>query len=175
MDNTTDKARVMDEQYNEACGDWSNVSIVTTMPDLTACVERYHKLNPERFKDSDTPFIIAEFGCATGAASVLPLVAIIDAVRRIQPEMIIQVMLNDLPENHHSLAIAAVSEGLSHYEDVFIMIAGKDFTQQVFPSNTIDIGYSNMTAHIIPKAPCTRDENVFFLATPDKIQTDWGK
>lgn len=118
----------MDEKYNEACTDWSNVSITTTMNDLTACVERYHKHNPERFTDTDTPFIIAEYGCATGAASVLPLIAIIDAVRRIQPEMMIQVMLNDLPENHHSLAIAAVTEGLSAYEDVFIMVAGKDFT-----------------------------------------------
>jgi len=176
MDNATEKAsRVMDEQYNEACTDWSNVSILTTMPDLTACVERYHNLNPERFEDTDTPFIIAEYGCATGAASVLPLKAIIDAVRRIQPEMIIQVMLNDLPENHHSLAIAAVTEGLSDYEDVFIMIAGKDFTQQVFPTNTIDFAFSNMTAHIIPKAPCERDENVFFLATPEKLETEWGK
>ena len=106
---------------------------------------------------------------------MLPLVAIIDAVRRLQPEMIIQVMLNDLPENHHALAIQAVSEGLQNYEDVFIMIAGKDFSQQVFPSNTIDIAYSNMTAHIIPKAPCARDENVFFLCTPDKVETEWGK
>jgi hypothetical protein len=89
MDNINTTSRVMDEQYNEGCTDWSNVSINTTMPDLTACVERYHKLNPERFQDANTPFIIAEFGCATGAASVLPLIAIIDAVRRIQPEMII--------------------------------------------------------------------------------------
>lgn len=37
------------------------------------------------------------------------------------------------------------------------------------------MAYSNMTAHIIPKAPCPRDENVFFLATPEKVQTDWGK
>lgn len=77
----------MDEQYNEACTDWSNVSIMTTMKDLTACVERYHELSPERFEDLSTPFIIAEFGCATGAASVLPLMAIIDAVRKIKPEM----------------------------------------------------------------------------------------
>lgn len=86
MDNS-DTARVMDEQYNESCTDWSNVSINATMKDLTDCVERYHKLSPERFEKTDTPFIIAEFGCATGAASVLPLKAIIDAVRRIQPEM----------------------------------------------------------------------------------------
>ena len=44
--------------------------------------------------------------------------------------MPIQVFLNDLPENHHSLAIAAVTEGLGNlFEDVYIMVAGKDFTE----------------------------------------------
>jgi hypothetical protein len=95
----------MSELYNEACGDWSNQSITTTMRDLVACVNRYHALNPARFDDTDTPFVIAEYGCATGAASVIPLKAIITAVRKISPEMPIQVFLNDLPENHHSLVI----------------------------------------------------------------------
>ena len=70
-------ARVMSEAYNEACGDWSNVSISTTQNDLVASIKRYHELSPERFEDVDLPFVIAEFGCATGAASVLPLKAII--------------------------------------------------------------------------------------------------
>ncbi len=80
-------ARVMSEAYNESCGDWSNVSISTTQNDLVACVNRYHELKPERFEDTDLPFVIAEFGCATGAASVLPLKTIIQAVRQISPEM----------------------------------------------------------------------------------------
>lgn len=120
----------MSEAYNEACGDWSNASISTTQRELVGCVQRYYELKPERFEDTDTPFVIAEFGCATGAASVLPLKAIIQAVRKINQEMPIQVFLNDLPENHHSLAINAVTEGLAPlFEDVYIMVAGKDFTQ----------------------------------------------
>ena len=67
----------MSEAYNEGCADWSNMSITTTQRDLVACVNRYHELSPARFLDTDTPFVIAEFGCATGAASVLPLKAII--------------------------------------------------------------------------------------------------
>ena len=86
-------------------------------------------MDPDRFLDTDMPFVIAEFGCATGAASVIPLKAIISAVRKIAPEMPIQVFLNDLPENHHSLAISTVTEGLSPlFDDVYIMVAGKDFT-----------------------------------------------
>jgi hypothetical protein len=55
------------------------------------------------------------------------------------------------------------------------MVAGKDFTSQVFPSNSIDLAYSNMTAQIIPKAPCPRYDNVFFLANSENLQTEWGK
>jgi len=40
-------------------------------------------LNPKRFDDIESPFVIAEFGCATGAASVLPLQIIINEVRKI--------------------------------------------------------------------------------------------
>jgi hypothetical protein len=55
------------------------------------------------------------------------------------------------------------------------MVAGKDFTTQVFPSKTIDIGFSNMTAHIIPKAPCPRDDNVFFLINEEIKETEVGQ
>lgn len=175
-DTKSGAARVMSEAYNESCGDWSNESINTTIRDLVACVQRYHELNPARFDDTDLPFVIAEFGCATGAASVIPLKAIITAVRKIQPEMPIQVFLNDLPENHHSLVISTVSEGLSpFFEDVFIMVAGKDFTQQVFPSGSVDFAFSNMTLMILPLPPTPRTDNIFFLAHADKLESEEGQ
>ena len=126
MDKTA--ARVMTEEYNESCGDWSNESIFKCAADLKGCVTHYHRACPKRFEDVDQPFVVAEFGCATGAASVVPLRYIIEAVREIQPLMVFQIYLNDLPENHHSLAIQAVSKGLEQFSDVYIMVAGKDFT-----------------------------------------------
>jgi len=89
--------------------------------------------------------------------------------------MPVQVYLNDLPENHHSLALQTVYDGLLQYEDVYIMVAGKDFTFQVFPNSTIDIAYSNMTIMILPSPPTPRSDNVLFLATPEKMKTDEGK
>lgn len=87
--------------------------------------------------------------------------------------MPIQVFLNDLPENHHSLAIAAVSDGITPlFDDVFIMVAGKDFTEQVFPANYIDMAFSNMTLMILPQAPTPRTDNIFFLSTPEKLQSE---
>ncbi len=81
--------------------------------------------------------------------------------------------LNDLPENHHSLVIQTVSEGLNLiFDDVFIMVAGKDFTQQVFPTRSIDFAFSNMTLMILPLPPSPRTDNIFFLATPEKLASE---
>jgi len=45
------------------------------------------------------------------------------------------IYLNDLPSNHHEVALTTVTEGLysmlspSSMADIFIYIAGKDFTK----------------------------------------------
>jgi hypothetical protein len=54
------------------------------------------------------------------------------------------------------------------------MVAGKDFTQQVFPAGTIDFAFSNMTLMILPLPPTPRTDNIFFLATPEKLKSDEG-
>jgi hypothetical protein len=55
------------------------------------------------------------------------------------------------------------------------MAAGKDFTVQVFPTGTIDIAFSSLTAMILPQAPAKLIDNVFFLATPDLVKSDFGQ
>lgn len=72
--------------------------------------------------------MIADFGCATGASSIVPLRALIQAVRKIAPSLTIQVYLEDLPENRFDIAFQAVSKGLEDFDNLFIMAAGKDFT-----------------------------------------------
>jgi hypothetical protein len=119
--------------------------------------------------------VIADFGCATGASSIIPLRALIEAVRKIAPSLTIQVFLEDLPENRFDLAFQSVQKGLADFENIYIMAAGKDFTVQVFPSGTIDIAFSSLTCMILPQAPAKLSDNVFFLATPDNVKTDFGQ
>lgn len=83
--------------------------------------------------------------------------------------------LEDLPENRFDLAFQAVQEGLKDIQNLFIMAAGKDFTVQVFPTGTIDIAFSSLTAMILPQAPAKLSDNVFFLATPDLVKSDFGQ
>ncbi len=123
-------ARVMHEEYNNTVTGWVHESIAATLDDLTSCVQKYYDLNPHRFADSpDTPpFVLADFGCATGASSIVPLKALITAVRALAPKLTIQIFLEDLPENRFDIAFQAVSKGLEEFDNLFIMAAGKDFT-----------------------------------------------
>ena len=98
----------MHEGYNDTVGEWTHESIKLTLQDLVSCVDQYYKASPERFNESDIPFVIADFGCATGTATIEPLKALITAVRKIQPLMTIIVYLNDLPENRFDLAFQSV-------------------------------------------------------------------
>jgi salicylate 1-O-methyltransferase len=133
-----------------------------------------YKDHPERFENTKLPFAIAEYGCATGASSTAPIAVIIEEVRAINPAMPIIVYLNDMPDNHHSLAIDTVTKGLAKYANVFVYVAGYDFTHQIFPENSIDISFSSLTAMILPEAPVPIENNLFFLAAPETLETAWG-
>lgn len=177
MAEQTGAARVMHEEYNNTVTGWVHESIKATLDDLASCVNRYHELNPQRFEEGPdaTPFVIADFGCATGASSIVPLKALIEAVRKIAPSLTIQIYLEDLPENRFDLAFQSVQKGLAEFDNLFIMAAGKDFTVQVFPTGTIDIAFSSLTCMILPQAPAPLTDNVFFLATPENVKTEFGK
>lgn len=45
----------------------------------------------------------------------------------------------------------------------------------MFPSGTIDIAFSSLTAMILPQAPAPLHDNVFFLATPELVKTEFGQ
>ncbi|CDW76017.1 sam dependent carboxyl methyltransferase [Stylonychia lemnae] len=168
-------ARVMHEDYNNTVAGWVNESIVIALPELLECINKLYEQNPERFESTETSFSIADFGCATGASSITPLRTVIDRIKQINSEKEIHVYLEDLPENRFDLAFTTVQEGLKDYKNVFIMAAGKDFSQQVFPNKFLDISFSSLTAMILPSPPAPLDDNVFFLANPENTETERGK
>ena len=68
-------SRVMHEEYNDTVGAWVHESIARTLDDLASTVQSYYEKNPSRFEQTadSQPFVIADFGCATGASSTIPL------------------------------------------------------------------------------------------------------
>jgi hypothetical protein len=77
------KALVMHDDYNEACGEWSMENVHMTIKEYKDCVAKIYRDNPSRFRDIENPFTIAEFGCATGSCSAVPIATIIEEVRNI--------------------------------------------------------------------------------------------
>lgn len=57
---------------------------------------------------------------------------------------------------------------------VFIYVAGKDFTQSVFPDGYVDFSYSCMAAATLDHFP-SKLENVYFFASDEVMATEEGK
>jgi len=68
--------------------------------------------NPFRFHRIEDPFVIAEYGVATGYASIQTLCTVIELVKNLSPSLPINIFLNDLPSNHHEIAYNTVWSGL---------------------------------------------------------------
>ena len=141
--------------YNEKVSCWTLQFIKESYSAIVSAIVDMAKANPERFLDIKSPFTVAEYGCATGQASIGNLVAIIRTVRAVNASMPIMIYLNDMPKNHHEIAINTVTEGLfgaesqleeSLRENIHLYVVGKDFTKTMFPVEYVDFGYSNMAA-----------------------------
>jgi len=154
----------MTSNYNEAVSDWS---IVSQNPnDFKLMVTRYQQANPDRFENTALPFTICDYGCTDGGTSVPALKVIITAVRDLSPAMPVQVYLNDLPECRFDKTIDTVTKGLkleTELSNVFLMASGKDYTTQVFPRKSIDIGFSTLACMIISHPPAPITDNIFYI------------
>jgi SAM dependent carboxyl methyltransferase len=142
-----------------------------------------HEKCPERFTQIDKPFVVAEYGCATGYSSIETLSTIIKEVKMFNEKLHITIYLNDLPENHHTIAIKTVSAGLfgkdstlseSERANVFIYVAGHDFTKPVFPKQFVDFGFSNMAANTLSNSPSPLT-NCYFFASDKVVATEGGQ
>ena len=91
-------AKPMSAEYNERVACWTVPCIKESLPEI----EKYIKaMDQTRFHDEGKPFVVAEYGCATGFASIGTLQTIIRTVKGINSNLAILIYLNDLPENHH--------------------------------------------------------------------------
>lgn len=108
-DSAAAAARPMSSTYNESVCDWTKRFIEPSLKEIENAIL---KMPDDRFQKVEEPFAVAEFGCSTGAASITTLTTVIKAVRSKNSKMPIIIYLNDLPSNHHELALQTVTEGL---------------------------------------------------------------
>ena len=127
-------AKPMSHDYNEKVACWTFECIKQSLEPIRNALLQMNEDDSFRFQLINEPFVVAEFGVATGYSSIQTLCTIIKTVREFNPELPITIYLNDLLQNHHEIALSTISEGLkeklegSIMSKVFLYIAAKDFT-----------------------------------------------
>jgi hypothetical protein len=125
-------AKPMSNDYNEKVACWTFECTKMSLEPIEKALQTIPKA---RFDDIKNPFVIAEYGCATGFGSIKTFATLIKSIKTVNPKMPITIYLNDLPSNHHEIAINTVTEGLTNalepalLSDFYLFIAAKDFTQ----------------------------------------------
>lgn len=173
-------AKPMGEDYNETTARWSLECGRFSIEPMRNALKQMQKEDPERFMRLNETFVIADYGVATGFASIEALCTLIQGIREFSPKLPIAIYLNDLPENHHEIAIKTIEKGLNDHlpeslnHDIFLYVAGKDFTKQVFPEGFVDFGFSAMAATTLPQA-AGELTNSYFVSSPKVLATEAGQ
>jgi salicylate 1-O-methyltransferase len=103
--------------------------------------------------NSEKPFVISDYGCAGGKTTFILCDDIVRYVHSKNPEKIIKIYLNDLPQNDFRLTFKEALEHYSQSEKVFIFAIGKSFYSQVLPPKKVNIVLSCYSVHWLEKCP----------------------
>jgi hypothetical protein len=113
-------------------------------------------------------FTIADFGAADGGTSMDMMRSLVHAIRIREPDRQISITYTDLPHNDFS-ALFRLSQGLlgpkaetplADAPGLFIFGSGTSFYRQVFPDNSLSLGFSATAMHWISSRPCKIADHV---------------
>jgi len=113
-------------------------------------------------------FAIADFGAADGGTSMDMMRRLVRAVRTTEPERQISITYTDLPHNDFS-TLFRLSQGLlgpktdaplADIPGLFIFASGTSFYRQIFPDNSLSLGFSATAMHWISNRPCMIADHV---------------
>jgi hypothetical protein len=107
---------------------------------------------------SSTPFTVADFGAADGGTSLDLMRRIVKTVRAANATKAITITYTDLPQNDFSVLFHRL-----HHEDdtiplgrepnVYTFASGTTFYRQIFPNNTLSLGFSATAMHWLSERP----------------------
>ena len=111
-------------------------------------------------------FTFSDMGTADAGTSLSMVGKAIDAVCARAPDTPITIVYSDQPRNDFNALIANVY-GLGAFEtyldkrdDIFPMVSGTTFYQQILPSGTLDIGFSATAMHWLSNKVCNISNHV---------------
>ncbi len=100
----------------------------------------------------DEPFVLADFGCSTGANSTASVDTAIDAIRANAPDRFVVALHNDLPTNDWNALFANVT-GDEHDPPVLHLASAASFFTPAAPAGSVHLGMSFSAAHWLREQP----------------------
>ncbi|CAF1377209.1 unnamed protein product [Adineta ricciae] len=108
---------------------------------------------------SNASFEIADFGAADGGTSLDLMRCLIESVRAANVARPITITYTDLPQNDFSALFRRLHfhddhvTPLGHEPNVYTFASGTTFYRQIFPENTLSLGFSATAMHWLSKRP----------------------
>lgn len=119
-------------------------------------------------KNQDS-FTFSDMGTADGGTSLKMVEKFINALRRIVPEININIVYADQPKNDFNGLVQTVL-GLGHFSsylertnNVYPLFSANSFYKQILPDNTLDFGFSATAMHWLSKKPCNLSNHVHMV------------
>ena len=119
-------------------------------------------------KNQDS-FTFSDMGTADGGTSLKMVEKFINALRRIVPEININIVYADQPKNDFNGLVQTVL-GLGHFSsylertnNVYPLFSANSFYKQIIPDNTLDFGFSATAMHWLSSKPCDLSDHVHMV------------
>jgi SAM-dependent methyltransferase len=123
------------------------------------------------------PVRFADFGAADGGTSKKAIRDTLAEIRSRFPACQIQVTYTDLPSNDFSVLfrniLGATEEPentyIDEFDDVFVHACGIGFHEQLFPNESLDIGFSATAMHYLSEKPVEIEHHVHMVGAAGPI------
>jgi salicylate 1-O-methyltransferase len=112
---------------------------------------------------ADQPFVVADFGCSTGANSKTAVDTAIDAVRARHAEQTVVAIHNDLPTNDWNRLFANVT-GAPSEANVLHLASAVSFFEPATPTGSVHLGMSFSAAHWLREPPTVTVPEGFYFS-----------
>ena len=166
MQNSTETANFMSMKGG---GYYSNATVGAKLVIEGAThliMESLERMNPP---DDGTLFTMSDMGCADGGTSISMVGEVLREVRRRAPSRPIQMVYTDLPRNDFSQLfqnIHGLTDLTSYFntiDNLFVYSSATSFHQPIFPSGTLNFGFSATASHYISEKPTSISDHIHMV------------
>lgn len=131
--------------------------------------------------DDGSIFRVTDMGAADGGTSVDLWRRVLSDVRARVPSRPIEMVYTDLPRNDFAQVFRMIhgqTDTKSYYDeidDLYVFASGTSFHQNIFPAETLDLGFSATASHYVSATPCNISDHVHMVGASGKERAAFEK